>query len=82
MRKYILLTALVPVFAFAFLTPPAHANCWMRNGEEVCMKTSDGGGEAYTDARSPAMKQAQQRRVAEMLFLQRHRRIKNAGWSW
>jgi hypothetical protein len=81
MRKYVLLSALVPVFAFTSL-PPANAKCWIRNGEEVCMKTSDGAGESYTDARTPAMKQAQQRRVSDMLFWQRHRKIKNAGWSW
>jgi len=79
----ICLVTLVPLLALP--TVPANADCKVvgyANGEPQCMTTSDGPGQPYTDARTPAMKQAMHERTQNMLRMQAHRRINHQGWRW
>jgi hypothetical protein len=38
----------------------------IKNGEKLCMTTSDGAGQEFKDARHPVSKAEQARRIAEM----------------
>jgi hypothetical protein len=63
-KTCIWIVALAPLLALQ--AAPANAACKWKNGEEYCSRTSDGPGEAYTDARKgPPKKHVEQRPPAK-----------------
>lgn len=67
-RHYVFFLALAPLFVLQIESASACRGInSMKNGEMLCMTTSDGGGQEFKDARPRRVSKAEQaRRIAEM----------------
>jgi len=78
-KRYLWLTTLVPLVAFAPTSASACKVVGYANGEPLCATTSDSHG--YVDGRSPAQKHIDHIKTVRARE-PAHRHIKNQGWSW